>query len=247
MDVVSGRALAWGIDLPETYEQMVDRETAPHSPANSLRALILNASLKPGPEASNTGELAAQVVEEMEKHAAGLRHDAVRLADYEIPVGVKANMGKGDDWPEISKLLLKADIVLFATPIWWGDRSSLMQRVIERMDDFDEQYLKSGKNLIYNKVAGIVITGSEDGAMSTFSHLAGVLTWLGFTLPPESGAYWVGEVGRASPQDAQKRRRNKSTQKMIHYMARNLVKMAQTLKSHPLPAKAEEKHGASTR
>ena len=88
--------------MHETYEQMVDRETAPHSPANELRALVLNASLKPTPEESNTGELSNQVLDEMKKYAPGLRMDAVRLADKNILVGIKANMGKGDDWPEIS-------------------------------------------------------------------------------------------------------------------------------------------------
>src|SRR3989344_1192288 len=78
-----------------------------------------------------------------------------------------------------------ADILIFATPIWWGGRSSLMQRIIERLDSLDEDYLKSGRSVLYNKVAGIVITGSEDGALSTMGSIMMVLSWFGFALPPE--------------------------------------------------------------
>ena len=59
----------------------------------------------------------------------------IRLVDYDIPAGTKSNMGKGDDWPRILEKILASDIIVFATPIWWGIQSSLMQRVIERLDE----------------------------------------------------------------------------------------------------------------
>jgi multimeric flavodoxin WrbA len=56
--------------------------------------------------------------------------EIIRLADYTIRPGVCTNVGP-DDWPAIFEKILDADIVIFATPIWWGGQSSLVQRVVE--------------------------------------------------------------------------------------------------------------------
>ena len=113
--------------------------------------------------------------------------------------------------------------MLFCTPIWWGGRSSLMQRVIERLDALDEEYSATGRSAIKGKVAGIVITGSEDGALSVMGSIMMVLSWMGFTLPPECAAYWVGEVGQPTSQDRDKRLRNMATMHMAKGLAQNLV------------------------
>ena len=87
-------------------------------------------------------------------------------------------------------------------------------------------------------MAGIVITGSEDGALATMGSIMMVLTWMGFTLPPECAAYWVGEVGQPPSEDASKRRANLATLHMASNLARNLVYYAQLLTKHPLLPKA---------
>jgi multimeric flavodoxin WrbA len=207
------------------------------APGTPLQALVLNASLKHKPDISNTQELAELVLEHM--NAEGVRGDVVRLADANLPVGLGFREGPDDDWPAIVTQLKAADIVLFATPIWWGGRSSLMQRVIERMDALDEEYRADGRSALYNKVAGIVITGSEDGALATMGSIMMVLTWMGFTLPPECAAYWVGEVGQPVREDRPKRLRNDATAHMAKNLARNLVYYGQLLKMHPLVPKAE--------
>ena len=127
-----------------------------------------------------------------------------------------------------------ADIVVFATPIWWGGRASLMQRVIERLDALDEEYIASGRSALYNKVASVVITGSEDGALSTLGTIMMVLTFMGFTLPPECCAYWVGEVGQPPAEDREKRLANEGTKHMAKNLARNAIYYAQLLKERPL-------------
>ena len=53
----------------------------------------------------------------------------------------------------LTEKIRAADIILFATPVWWGGRSSLMQRVIERMDAFDEEYIAGGRSVLYNKLS----------------------------------------------------------------------------------------------
>src|SRR5207247_3339798 len=105
---------------------------------------------------------------------------------------------------------------------------------VERLDALDAEYIASGRSALYNKVAGIVVTGSEDGALATMGSIMMVLTWMGFTLPPECAAYWVGEVGQPSREDARKRRANMATRHMASNLARNLVYYAQLLEHHPL-------------
>lgn len=206
------------------------------SPVN---VLVLNASLKHRPEISNTEELAELVLESMSSYPVDVSSEIVRLADLRIPVGLGLQESEDDDWPSITEKIKKADIVLFATPIWWGNRSSLMQRVIERMDAFDEMYLAGGRSQLYNKVAGIVITGSEDGALAAMGTIMMVLTWLGFTLPPECAAYWVGEVGEPPSRDREKRLKNEASRHMAKNLARNLLYYSQLLKMHPLVPKAD--------
>lgn len=213
-------------------------KTKPHLPCEmpapemELKVLVLNASLKHGPEISNTEELAQMVLDNMKEYK--VSSEIIRLSDKNIPAGLGFREGEGDEWPDIVKKIKAADIVLFATPIWWGGRSSLMQRIIERMDALDEEYIAGGRSALLNKVAGVVITGSEDGAQATLGAIMEVLTFMNFTLPPECCAYWVGEVGQPPKDDREKRLKNKATDHMAKNLARNLVYYAQLLKQHPM-------------
>src|SRR5262245_5007536 len=197
-----------------------------------LNVLALNASLKHEPEVSNTGELAALVIDEI-RALATIKADLVRLSDATLPVGLGFREAANDDWPDMVTKIKAADIVLFCTPIWWGGRSSLMQRLIERLDALDEEYSATGRSAIKGKVAGIVITGSEDGALSVMGSVMMVLSWMGFTLPPECAAYWVGEVGQPPSEDRGKRLKNMATMHMAKGLAQNLVYYAGLLKAHP--------------
>jgi multimeric flavodoxin WrbA len=197
-----------------------------------LNVLALNASLKHEPAVSNTGELASLVLDEI-RALAPINADLVRLCDEELPVGLNFREADEDAWPGLVTKIKAADIVLFCTPIWWGGRSSLMQRVIERLDALDEEYSATGRSAIKGKVAGIVITGSEDGALSVMGSIMMVLSFMGFTLPPECTAYWVGEVGQPTSEDREKRLRNLATMHMAKGLAQNVVYHARLLKAHP--------------
>jgi multimeric flavodoxin WrbA len=89
-----------------------------------------------------------------------------------------------DDWSMIFEKILASDIVIFATPVWWGNQSSLIQRVIERLDEIHDEIMKSGKSKMINKVAGIVVTGDSDGAEHIIGNLTNFFIALGFTVPP---------------------------------------------------------------
>lgn len=204
--------------------------------SEKLKVVVLNASLKHRPEISNTEEVAELVLKHMGS-ACRIDAEIVRLADMNLEVGLGFRESDRDEWPTVAKKIRETDVLIMATPIWWGGRSSLVQRVIERLDAFDEEAHSSGRSALYNKVAGIVITGSEDGALSVMGSIMMVLTWMGFTLPPECCAYWVGEVGMPPSTDRERRLKNPAVPAMAQNMARNLVYYAQLLKKHPLVPK----------
>ena len=205
---------------------------------NFIRLLILNGSLKPEEKVSNTEELAGMLLDSMWKQDANMSAEIVRLHDLEIPHGIEHREPGKDDWPKLEAKILDADIIVFASPVWWGGHSSHIQQVFERIDSLDEDYIETGRSLLYNKVAGVLVTGAEDGGFAVMSRIVGVLTWLGFTLPPECGAYWTGEVGNPAENPVAVMAKSEAVNKMVDTMARNLVAMAQELKRHPLPSGA---------
>lgn len=123
------------------------------------KAVILLATLKATPALSNTKTLCDLLVEKLDAY--NIESEIVRLADYHIEPGIETHATKGDDWPGLLKIILDADILIFATPIWWNSHSSLMQRVIERMDAVNDTLLETGISPFSNKVGGIVITGGR--------------------------------------------------------------------------------------
>ena len=200
---------------------------------NSLNVLVLNGSLKRAPHRSNTEEVARLLIDEMRKLET-IDAEIVRLADETLPAGTGYMEGPGDGWPKIAEKMTKADIIIFATPIWWGQRSSLMQRLVERMDSFDEGQVPGGREALLGKVAGIVITGSEDGAQAVMASIMEVLSFMNFTLPPQCATYWVGETGMDPKTDTERRRKNEAVPAMAKKTAQGLVEYAKLLRAHKM-------------
>ena len=157
-----------------------------------LTAIVLLATLKSKNQLSHTAVLSKLLIEKLEK--LNVQSEMIRLIDYDIKPGTRENMGKGDEWPKILKKILAADIIIFATPIWWGLHSSLMQRVVERMDTLNDSLLETGTSPLANKVASVVITGAEDGAQHITGNLLSFITYNGMTIPPGSCVSWLGDA-----------------------------------------------------
>ena len=110
-------------------------------------------------------------------------YEIVRLANYNIKPGTYTNVDS-NNWPAILEKILDSDIIIFATPIWWGIQSSLIQRVIERLDELHDEIMETGKSRLTNKVAGIIVTGEPDDAKHIIGNLANFFIALGLTIPP---------------------------------------------------------------
>jgi multimeric flavodoxin WrbA len=197
-----------------------------------VRAIFLLATLKHrqgGGEFSHTEVLSELVIECLREHDVVSR--IVRLADHHIPPGTKSRMGTRDDWPAILERVLESDIIVFATPIWWGNHSSLMQRVIERLDELHNELLETGESRLDNKVGGIVITGEEDGEQHITGSISNFMLNLGVTLPPHCGISYQGSYTRATKKSlARKFREEETTAGAAAKMAKNLALFARMLK-----------------
>ena len=187
-----------------------------------LRALGLNCALKKSPEVSNTEALMRRVTGLLEDHGAGRRSSApstTRSRSASPPTR------DGDEWPQVLDKIKAADILLVGMSIWFGHRSSVCQMVIERLDGTYEERNEQGQYPLYNKVAGVVVTGNEDGAHSCAESTLFNLTHLGCTVPPNVDTYWV-EAGPGPSYLEAGGEDHPYTQRTASWCAHNLLHMA---------------------
>ncbi len=200
-----------------------------------MKALILNCTLKKSPDKSHTEGLIKRSVEEFEKLEVDT--EVLRVVDFNVLPGVESNMGEEDEWPIILEKIKECDIFIIGSPIWVGAESSITQRVIERLDatfyDKETQDPETGQYILYNKVAGVIITGNEDGAQYVMARVFMALNEFGATIPPNASSYWVGEAG-PGPSYIDAGQESKYTQRITTLMVQNLVEMAKLLKENPL-------------
>jgi multimeric flavodoxin WrbA len=159
-----------------------------------LTAIAINCSLKPsGGSDSSTDKMIGLLVSELKKKGVAFAQ-TIRIADHEVKPGVTSDEGAGDAWPDLRRRILAADILIFGTPIWLGQMSSLAKRVVERMDAFLSETDERGRMPSYGKVALLAIVGNEDGAHGVSADLYQALNDTGWTIPAAAVCYWVGEA-----------------------------------------------------
>lgn len=199
-----------------------------------MKALFLNCTLKKSPDQSNTQALIDKVAALFAKE--DVETETVRVVDYNVAFGVTSNEGEGDEWPKILDKIKACHILVIASPIWFGVRSSVAQLVIERLDGTYTEYDKeSGQFPLYNKVAGVIVTGNEDGAHDVGANTLFNLMHLGCTIPPNVDSYWVGTAGPGPSYIEAGGDRHLYTNKTARYMVANLTYFAKLLEQHPIP------------
>ncbi|MCI3241600.1 flavodoxin family protein [Streptomyces spinosisporus] len=198
-----------------------------------MKALIVNCTLKKSPEPSNTEALATVVAERLAEHAVKVTH--VRAVDLDIAPGVVTDSGGGDEWPGVHEQLLEAEILIIASPTWLGRPSSVAQRVLERMDAMMSETDDQERPVAYNRVAGVVVTGNEDGAHHVISEISGALADIGYTIPGQAWTYWHLGPG-PGPDYLEEQRGRDWSHSTARAMADNLYGVAQALAATPLKA-----------
>jgi multimeric flavodoxin WrbA len=204
----------------------------------ALKALFLNCTLKKSPDTSNT----EAYIKHTEKifHELDVETESVRVVDHNVHFGNTSDEGNGDEWPQILKKIKESDIMIIATPIWRGDRSSIAKVVAERLDGiWSEADEENGQYPTYNKVAGVMVDGNEDGAKKAISSICFDLSEHGFTVPVNAFSYFVGKAGPGPAYIEAEGDKHFFTNRLLYLMVYNMVHLAKALKENPYSTDAK--------
>lgn len=217
--------------LSKRQQDLCDRAPADYS---DLRALFINCTLKKSPETSHTRGLIDVSKAIMERN--GVSVEVVRAVDLQIPPGVYPDMTEHgwdkDDWPDLFERVMGADILVLGTPIWLGEKSSVCCKVIERLYGQSGETNDKGQYIYYGRVGGCLITGNEDGAKHCAMNILYSLQHLGYVVPPQADAGWVGEAGPGPSylDEGSGGPENDFTNRNTTFMTWNLLHLARMLK-----------------
>lgn len=203
---------------------------------SNLSALFLNCTLKPNPKDSHTETLIEVSQTIFEKN--NVSAEVIRPVDYNIAPGVYPDMTEHgfeeDDWPEIQQKVMDANILIIGSPIWLGEKSSVATQVIERLYGYSGNLNEKGQYAYYGRVGGCLITGNEDGIKHCSMSILYGLQHLGYVIPPQADAGWIGEAGPGPSygdegEDGPVGFDNEFTQRNTTFMTWNLMHMAHML------------------
>ena len=189
-----------------------------------MKVLILQGSLKKAIKDSNTDVLVKLISNSFKDK--GSTTNVVQLANrkFEYGTGMNTQNDEKDDMTEVISKILSADAVIFATPIWWDNHSSLIQSVIERMDSIESWSYNNKFYPLYGKIFGVAVSGSSDGYQKIYGQLFYWATSLGFTIPPHCGVY-------SFAQGKEKILKDKSLNEKIDKMTKNMIAWHSALSS----------------
>ncbi len=200
---------------------------------SDLTAIFLNCTLKRSPEPSHTQTLIDRSIAIMAKQ--GVTATCLRPVDIDAAFGVYPDMTEHgwpvDEWPAVQEQVMAADILVVATPIWLGDKSSVCTRTIERLYGSSAILNDAGQYAYYGRVGGCLVTGNEDGIKHVAMNVLYSLQHLGYSIPPQADAGWIGEAGPgASYGDDGLGFDNDFTNRNTTFMTWNLLHLARLLR-----------------
>lgn len=201
---------------------------------SDLNAIYINTTLKRSPEMSHTQGLMDLSAELMRRQ--GVSVETIRAVDHQIARGVWPDMTdhgwEVDAWPEIFEKVMAADILVIGTPIWLGEKSSVCTLVIERLYGNSSQLNEDGQYAYYGRVGGCIVTGNEDGIKHCSMSILYGLQHLGYTVPPQADAGWIGEAGPGPSyrDEGSGGLENDFTNRNTTFMTWNLLHLARMLK-----------------
>ncbi|MBM7551189.1 flavodoxin family protein [Thalassobacillus pellis] len=195
-----------------------------------MKAVLLNTSLKPGTDTSDTEELLHETAQLLQ--AEHIDTNRIHLRDFHISFGITSRLDGDDDWPFIFDKIKEADIVIIGTPIAMGEKSSIASLILERLQGYHDMTNPKGQTLFYNKVAGVIVAGgNEDGARLAAQSIFYRLSMLGFTIPPHAHAAfenWEEENEEMEKDEV-------TSFQNIERMTYNLIHFAELFHFHPIP------------
>lgn len=186
--------------IPATYSMSGNLSREPKRETGKIRVLGISTTAmdKEHPRYSTSDDLLRSSLKEGESKF-DIETKVIALSDLKFRhcEGFYSKSEKACAWPcSITKLdptdemkiiyenlVHWADVVLVATPIRWGNASSLYYKMAERLNSIQNQITLKNKILIQNKVVGLIITGGQDNIQSVAGQMLTFFGELGFVSP----------------------------------------------------------------
>lgn len=138
-----------------------------------------------------------------------------------------------DEMKKIYDGILGADIIIFSTPIYWGNHSQLMQLIIERLNSLENANSVFKKVLVKNKIGGLMILGHEDGYQHVAGNLMNFFTEMGLIFPPQAYAAWVGESDEDTKGDRDRIEKDELIANIFNDLVQNTIGFARAVLECP--------------
>jgi len=116
------------------------------------------------------------------RHCEGNYSKAARACTW--PCAITERDPSDELTPVYEGLVHWGDVVIVATPIRWGNASSLYYKMVERLNCIQNQITTHDRILIRNKVIAFIITGGQDNVQGVAGQLLTFWGELGFAVPP---------------------------------------------------------------
>ena len=145
-----------------------------------------------------------------------------------------SEMDKEDQMIEIyQKVILWADVVIIATPIRWGNASSLYYQMIQRMNCVQNQIITHETYLIRDKVAAFIITGGQDNVQHVAGELMTFWSQLGFVFGKFPFVGWSrGWYAEDTENNFDKMQNSQQNEQDIEKTIRSAVQMSKLVKEN---------------
>ncbi len=120
------------------------------------------------------------------EHCMGCISDNIKSCKYPCPID--------DDMKKLQEEVLKSDVLIIATPIYWYNVSSALKAFIDRLTVFENMIVIEGRSWVEGKIAGFIAIGNDTGAIAVIQNLMVTFNSMGFIIPPWALAYYT-EMG----------------------------------------------------
>lgn len=213
-----------------------------------IKVLMINCTLKSSGE-SNTESLLQKISDLYSENYENVDVEIVRASKYNIEIGIEVDkINDKDEFPKLYSKIKSCDILIIGTALWFGERTSIVQNIMQRMIGSYSDFNEYNQPSLYGKVGSVVVTGNEDGAHNASSKTLYNLSRMGCLIPPNANSYWVGDAGPGPSYIESKGDENYFTNKSALYLVHNTIYFARLIKENPykrdlkeLDKEAEEK------
>jgi nitrite reductase/ring-hydroxylating ferredoxin subunit/multimeric flavodoxin WrbA len=183
-----------------------------------------------------------------EKHGAATKMICLRDLHFRHCEGYYSQHENACTWPcSISEMepddgmnevyrsmILWADVLLVATPIRWGNASSLYFKMVERLNCVQNQITLKDRVLIKDKVASFIITGGQDNIQLVASQMMVFFTDIGFVFPPFSFVGWSrGWTAEDMDRNIVAFKKSEYIDRSVKELIDNCVRLSRQIKHEP--------------